>query len=185
VDVAKLIEFLRGKKTYIIAAGAILTALGAYLNGTLSGPECVLAVLGACGLGTLRAGVTKAAAPLILLSSVLCPLALSACSTPLRTSYATVGTLGVTAHSAMLAWADWCKAGKADADEIATVERAYRAYAAAYNLAVDAGKSCASANDGSALALLVRGMAALESDLVNAVMERLPESRAAALKGGG
>jgi hypothetical protein len=63
MDIAKWIEFLKGKKTYIIAAGAILTALGGYLDGKLDGMALALAVMGALGLGTLRAGVAKGAPP--------------------------------------------------------------------------------------------------------------------------
>jgi hypothetical protein len=73
VDVTKLIEFLKGKKTYIIAAGAILTALGAYLDGKMDTVTFALAVMGALGFGTLRAGIAKGAAPILL--ACLLPLA--------------------------------------------------------------------------------------------------------------
>jgi len=50
-------NFLKGYKTYIIAAGTILTAMGAYLSDSITLVDFIFAVLGALGLGTLRAGV--------------------------------------------------------------------------------------------------------------------------------
>ena len=53
----KFLDFLKGKKTYIVAlvvgAGAAATALGYTV------PEWVYGILGALGLTTLRAGVKK------------------------------------------------------------------------------------------------------------------------------
>lgn len=52
-----ILDFLSGKKTYVIAiATGILAGLQAY--GIVI-PDYVYALLGAIGLGTLRAGVTK------------------------------------------------------------------------------------------------------------------------------
>ena len=52
-----VLEFLRGKKTYIIAAAIIVvTALKSY---GVDIPDEVWAVLAALGLGFIRAGVKK------------------------------------------------------------------------------------------------------------------------------
>lgn len=69
--VVAVIQFLRGKKTYIIAAGAILTSLGAWLGDQIGTNEFVISVFAALGLGTLRAGVTKSGAVSLLLASCL------------------------------------------------------------------------------------------------------------------
>ena len=53
-------EFLSGKKTYIVAIGAVVAVAVSFLNGDLTVGEAVQATLGALGLATLRAGVTKA-----------------------------------------------------------------------------------------------------------------------------
>lgn len=54
-----VIDFLKGKKTYIIVAIIALQALSAYLDGSLSMAEAINQVLLGAGLGTLRAGVAK------------------------------------------------------------------------------------------------------------------------------
>lgn len=55
---AKLLEFLTGKKTYIIAVGiAVATLLPAF--GVIV-PEYVWGILAALGLGAIRAGIKKA-----------------------------------------------------------------------------------------------------------------------------
>lgn len=54
---SKIKEFLSGKKTYIVVAGVILTAVLNYYGVTV--PEWAWAALGALGLGALRAGVSK------------------------------------------------------------------------------------------------------------------------------
>ena len=54
----KIIEFLKGKKTYIIAV--LIAVLGLMQGvGWFVVPETVWAILGALGLGALRAGVDK------------------------------------------------------------------------------------------------------------------------------
>lgn len=53
--------FLSGKKTYLVAAAGILTALAAYESGAITENELLLAVMNALGLSTLRAGVSKGA----------------------------------------------------------------------------------------------------------------------------
>ena len=52
-------DFLKGKKTYVIMAIGVLTAVGAYLTGDLTLIQAIQAVLGALGLGALRGGVSK------------------------------------------------------------------------------------------------------------------------------
>lgn len=52
-----VIEFMRGKKTYLVAfVAAVVAGLQAY---GVEIPEYVLTFLGAIGLYTLRAGVAK------------------------------------------------------------------------------------------------------------------------------
>jgi hypothetical protein len=52
-----MIEWLKGKKTYIVAVCMIFSGLGLILNGQTQ--EGILVILNALGLGALRAGVTK------------------------------------------------------------------------------------------------------------------------------
>jgi hypothetical protein len=54
----KLIEFLKGKKTYIIALTAAALAFAQAMGWPI--PEYVYVILAACGLGTLRASIPKA-----------------------------------------------------------------------------------------------------------------------------
>jgi hypothetical protein len=53
------VKFLDGYKTYIVAAGAILTAVGGYLTGAIDAVTAINSVLAALGLSTLRHGVSK------------------------------------------------------------------------------------------------------------------------------
>lgn len=48
---------LEGKRTYIIAFGAVVAAAVAFLTGEMTLAEAVNAALVGAGLGTLRAGV--------------------------------------------------------------------------------------------------------------------------------
>ena len=57
-------ESIQGKKTYIIAAvvallGIVQGILGIEIPGVELGDNWIMTVLGALGLGTLRAGVAK------------------------------------------------------------------------------------------------------------------------------
>lgn len=52
-----MLDFLRGKKTYLVAALAGLLAAAQSLGYQV--PEELWPILGAVGLGTLRAGVSK------------------------------------------------------------------------------------------------------------------------------
>ncbi len=54
-----IIIWLQGKKTYFIAFGAILTAVGAYLGGSVSLTELVSTVYAALGAMTLKAGQNR------------------------------------------------------------------------------------------------------------------------------
>ena len=54
----KVIDWLKGKKTYIIAGAVIVVAILGEFDIVV--PEYVWGVLGALGLGFLRAGVQKA-----------------------------------------------------------------------------------------------------------------------------
>lgn len=52
-----VLELLQGKKSYIIAAAIILTALGAFLNGDVTLVQAIETVLAGLGLASLRAGI--------------------------------------------------------------------------------------------------------------------------------
>lgn len=53
----------KGKKTYLVAAGVVLTAAGAYLSGEATLSAAIVQALTGLGLATVRMGVadTKAA----------------------------------------------------------------------------------------------------------------------------
>ena len=53
-------KWLAGKKTYITMAAAVLTAIASLASGEITVGECVVAILGALGVASLRAGVAKA-----------------------------------------------------------------------------------------------------------------------------
>lgn len=55
----ELLALLQGKKTYIVAAGIICTALGSFLNGDSTLVQAIVTGLEGLGLATLRAGVAK------------------------------------------------------------------------------------------------------------------------------
>ncbi len=54
-----MFTWLQGYKTYIIAGGAILTALGAYLSGSISLTELISAIFAALTAMTLRSAISK------------------------------------------------------------------------------------------------------------------------------
>jgi hypothetical protein len=54
----KIMNFLSGKKTYIIATAAAALAFAQAMGWAI--PEWTYVILGALGLGTLRAAVNKA-----------------------------------------------------------------------------------------------------------------------------
>jgi len=56
---ANLVSSLSGYKTYIVCLAGILTALGAYLNKSISLTDFVQAVFVSIGGITMRAGVSK------------------------------------------------------------------------------------------------------------------------------
>ena len=56
-------SFLDGYKTYIVCAAAILTAVAAYLNKSISLTELVSAIFAALGGITLRQGIAKVEKP--------------------------------------------------------------------------------------------------------------------------
>ena len=53
----KILEWLKGKKTYIIAGLVGITAVLQHLGYPI--PEIVWPILGALGLGAVRAGIKK------------------------------------------------------------------------------------------------------------------------------
>ena len=56
---ASVVSALEGKKTYIVAAGVVVSALVAFLTGEATLGQAVTTALEGCGLATLRAGVGK------------------------------------------------------------------------------------------------------------------------------
>ena len=54
-----MLDWLQGRKTYIIAFGAIATAVGAYANGALDLSGLVAAIFAALGAMTLKAGQSR------------------------------------------------------------------------------------------------------------------------------
>ena len=59
----KALIWLRGKKTYVVAAAAILTAFSAYLSDKIDIQALVAALFAAIAAMTMRAGVKKAEPP--------------------------------------------------------------------------------------------------------------------------
>ena len=54
-------KFLQGKKTYLVALGAILTAVGGFLQGDYTAAEAIQQGVMALGMGTLRMGISGGA----------------------------------------------------------------------------------------------------------------------------
>lgn len=52
-------NYLNGKKTYLVATGFVLVGLGGFLSGEMSLQEAIFSVLSGLGWGALRAGVKK------------------------------------------------------------------------------------------------------------------------------
>jgi len=52
-------QFLSGKKTYVVAVGVVVSAVVAFLTGELSLADTVVRSLEGLGLATLRAGVSS------------------------------------------------------------------------------------------------------------------------------
>lgn len=52
-------DWLKGKRTYILAASALLGILAAYLHGDLSAAAAITQALGALGLVTARVGASN------------------------------------------------------------------------------------------------------------------------------
>jgi hypothetical protein len=57
--IKKILVFIAGKKTYIIATTGVVLAIVGLADGTLTTPQFIEAILAALGLSALRAGVTK------------------------------------------------------------------------------------------------------------------------------
>ncbi|GAF69460.1 unnamed protein product [marine sediment metagenome] len=52
-------EWLQGKKTYLVVAAAVIAAIIGYLNGELTIVQGVGAILAALGLGSARSAIGK------------------------------------------------------------------------------------------------------------------------------
>jgi len=50
-----MIEFLKGRKTYLLLALAVISALISFATGQIDVATCIAAILTATGVGTLRA----------------------------------------------------------------------------------------------------------------------------------
>lgn len=59
--ISKLREFLKGKKTYLVAVAGVITALIAFANGQISALQLLYTILGACGLSSIKAAISKIA----------------------------------------------------------------------------------------------------------------------------
>lgn len=57
--ILRLRAFLRGRKTYLTAAAAALTAFAAWNAGTLTDAEALRVIFEALGFSTLRAGIAN------------------------------------------------------------------------------------------------------------------------------
>ena len=57
--IAKIEQWLQGKKTYLVVVSALLGAVIAYLNGDLSLVQALQTIAAALGFGALRSGVSK------------------------------------------------------------------------------------------------------------------------------
>ena len=54
-----ILNWLKGKKTYLIALAAIIGAIAAYANGDMTLLQMAEAIFIACGGASLRAGIAK------------------------------------------------------------------------------------------------------------------------------
>jgi len=57
--IKKILGYLSGRKTYIIAAGMIVGAISMYVAGTIDGARFSEIILQALAIAGLRAGVSK------------------------------------------------------------------------------------------------------------------------------
>ena len=58
--IIKLLSAIDGYKTYIVAIGAICTAIGSYLNHSIDLTQLVSALFAATSTMTIRHGISKA-----------------------------------------------------------------------------------------------------------------------------
>lgn len=56
----KLRQIFQGKKTYVVALGGALTAIGAYFTGDIDSIELAKALFNAVVAATIRAGIGNA-----------------------------------------------------------------------------------------------------------------------------
>lgn len=55
----KILEWLKGKKTYVVAISAIVAAVASYASGTIEVGEMIKLIVAAIMAMTIRAGITK------------------------------------------------------------------------------------------------------------------------------
>lgn len=102
---------LEGKKTYLIAAAAILSAVASALAGTLTWPEALALIVPAVLGMTVRAGVATEAAKRTIVPALLACLVLVGCATSPQTAEqpATVNPKGELGQSSTRATAAFLK----------------------------------------------------------------------------
>lgn len=54
-----MFEYLKGKKTYLVALALIVFAITGVITGNLTADQAFVLVLNGLGLGALRSGVSK------------------------------------------------------------------------------------------------------------------------------
>jgi len=55
----KILEWLKGKKTYLVAISTIIGAIASYASGTIEVGEMIKIIVAAIMAMTIRAGITK------------------------------------------------------------------------------------------------------------------------------
>ena len=55
----KIREWLKGRKTYLVAISAIVAAIASYVTGTIEVGEMIKLIVAAIMAMTIRAGITK------------------------------------------------------------------------------------------------------------------------------
>jgi hypothetical protein len=143
---------LSGKKTYIVAALAVIYLFGGDQAWWTVNTE-IMGIFAAAGLATLRAGMTKSApattppAPSALPPSSALPLMLclllaipaitfgTACKNPERATYRVAATTMTTVDAAMHTWGDHVRAGRATAEQEDQVRAAYEHYQSTVRMA--------------------------------------------------
>jgi len=54
-----MFSWLDGKKTYLVMAGGVLTAIGGLMSGTLDTASAVVLILNSLGFGAVKSAISK------------------------------------------------------------------------------------------------------------------------------